>query len=224
MEYIIIVSRPSSSSRDTWRTVRPLKPIRRQHENRGMYWHVRDQKTDETFTVLLTFKGHGAHAGVMNEVTWFQAPPCWIERTFDDENDESSFLTPTAKKRGGDVLSLTANGKRKRRRILNEVKKNALDHAARVSFVVNFEELPQTLRWLTERLLPDVAWPFIAHAFDFVLNDKDAEASSSQPLLKPPQPLLSLSSASPHGLPPPPTSPPSHLLRHRSATAAPRSA
>ena len=57
---------------------------------------------------------------------------------------------------------------------------------------VPVQELPQTLRWLTERLLPDVAWPFIAHAFDFALNDKGAEASSSQPLLKPPQPLLSL--------------------------------
>ena len=85
---------------------------------------------------------------------------------------------------------------------------------------VPVQELPQTLRWLTERLLPDVAWPFIAHAFDFALNDKDAEASGSQSLLS----LRSLSSASPHGLPPPPTSPPSHLLRHRSATAAPRSA
>ena len=38
------------------------------------------------------------------------------------------------------------------------------------------QQLPQTLRWLREKLLPEIAWPFIAHAFDFALRGGGGDA------------------------------------------------
>lgn len=163
MEYIVIRKKPLSStnvpSRDTWRTVRPLKPIRRAENGyRGVTWHVQDQRTDEKFNVMLKFNEHGAHAQSMSQITWFSAPPCWIDMLDPDEAvdraiaSNDSFVTPNAnKKRRGGTLSMTAN-KKKRRLLKNiKVRKEALEKAARVSFVVYHDELPQTLQAWTKQ-------------------------------------------------------------------------
>ena len=49
-------------------------------------------------------------------------------------------------------------------------------HASHPTTDVPVQQLPQTLRWLRERLLPEIAWPFIAHAFDFALRDGGGDA------------------------------------------------